>query len=108
MERKRHVGICSLALTPMAAVGVSARLTKRSSGCQNQKWLKTPQPTIAGMTLWPDLESSEMVMLRPPASSTLPAPSMVTAALDRELNEMSYILPGLGDAGDRIYGTVRS
>ena len=26
----------------------------------------------------------------------------------RELNEMSYILPGLGDAGDRIYGTVRS
>ena len=32
---------------------------------------------------------------------------IVTAALDRELNEMSYILPGLGDAGDRIYGTVR-
>ncbi|MBD3224895.1 MAG: uracil phosphoribosyltransferase [Caldithrix sp.] len=29
-----------------------------------------------------------------------------TAALDRELNEKSYILPGLGDAGDRIYGTV--
>ena len=33
---------------------------------------------------------------------------IVTAALDRELNEMSYILPGLGDAGDRMYGTVRS
>ena len=33
---------------------------------------------------------------------------IVTAALDRELNELSYILPGLGDAGDRIYGTVRS
>ena len=28
-----------------------------------------------------------------------------TAALDRELNEHKYILPGLGDAGDRIYGT---
>jgi len=28
-----------------------------------------------------------------------------TAALDRELNEHAYILPGLGDAGDRIYGT---
>jgi uracil phosphoribosyltransferase len=27
------------------------------------------------------------------------------AALDRELNEKGYILPGLGDAGDRIYGT---
>ncbi len=28
-----------------------------------------------------------------------------TAALDRQLNEKGYILPGLGDAGDRIYGT---
>jgi len=28
-----------------------------------------------------------------------------TAALDRELNTHGYILPGLGDAGDRIYGT---
>jgi uracil phosphoribosyltransferase len=28
-----------------------------------------------------------------------------TAALDRQLNERGYILPGLGDAGDRIFGT---
>jgi uracil phosphoribosyltransferase len=27
------------------------------------------------------------------------------AALDRELNEKGYILPGLGDAGDRLFGT---
>src|SRR5215212_1581143 len=27
------------------------------------------------------------------------------AALDRELNEQGYILPGLGDAGDRLFGT---
>lgn len=27
------------------------------------------------------------------------------AALDRELNESGYILPGLGDAGDRLFGT---
>ena len=27
-------------------------------------------------------------------------------ALDRELNENAYICPGLGDCGDRIYGTV--
>ena len=26
-------------------------------------------------------------------------------AVDRQLNENGYILPGLGDAGDRIYGT---
>ncbi|MGL5173855.1 MAG: uracil phosphoribosyltransferase [Olsenella sp.] len=30
---------------------------------------------------------------------------LFTCALDRELNENAYILPGLGDAGDRIYGT---
>ena len=29
-----------------------------------------------------------------------------TAAVDRELNDKGYILPGLGDAGDRIYGTA--
>lgn len=28
-----------------------------------------------------------------------------TAALDRQLNEVGYILPGLGDAGDRLFGT---
>jgi uracil phosphoribosyltransferase len=29
-----------------------------------------------------------------------------TAAIDRQLNERGYILPGLGDAGDRMYGTA--
>ncbi|MBK9345167.1 MAG: uracil phosphoribosyltransferase [Burkholderiales bacterium] len=30
---------------------------------------------------------------------------LFTAAIDRELNDHGYILPGLGDAGDRIFGT---
>ena len=30
---------------------------------------------------------------------------LVIGSIDRELNEKGYILPGLGDAGDRIYGT---
>lgn len=30
---------------------------------------------------------------------------IVTAALDERLNEVGYIMPGLGDAGDRMYGT---
>ena len=30
---------------------------------------------------------------------------IVTASVDRELNDHAYILPGLGDAGDRMYGT---
>ena len=29
-----------------------------------------------------------------------------TAIIDRQLNENGYILPGLGDAGDRIFGTI--
>jgi uracil phosphoribosyltransferase len=28
-----------------------------------------------------------------------------TAAIDERLNEKSYIVPGLGDAGDRLFGT---
>lgn len=32
--------------------------------------------------------------------------TVVTAALDQQLNEKGYIVPGLGDAGDRLYGTV--
>ena len=35
-----------------------------------------------------------------------PDVKLYTAALDRELNDKSYIMPGLGDAGDRIYGTA--
>ena len=34
-----------------------------------------------------------------------PDVTVFTAALDRGLNDHGYILPGLGDAGDRIYGT---
>jgi uracil phosphoribosyltransferase len=30
---------------------------------------------------------------------------LYTAAIDRQLNERGFILPGLGDAGDRIFGT---
>lgn len=32
--------------------------------------------------------------------------TIVIGALDERLNEVGYIVPGLGDAGDRLYGTV--
>ena len=35
-----------------------------------------------------------------------PDVEIYTAAVDRELNERAYILPGLGDAGDRVFGTL--
>jgi len=34
-----------------------------------------------------------------------PEVNIVTAALDERLNEKHYIVPGLGDFGDRLYGT---
>jgi uracil phosphoribosyltransferase len=38
-------------------------------------------------------------------SAEHPDVPIFTAAIDRELNDHGYILPGLGDAGDRMYGT---
>jgi uracil phosphoribosyltransferase len=34
-----------------------------------------------------------------------PPVEIFTAALDRQLDPRRYILPGLGDFGDRLYGT---
>ena len=45
------------------------------------------------------------VMEKAFGSSSVPV-SVVTAGLDERLNELGYIVPGLGDAGDRLYGVV--
>jgi uracil phosphoribosyltransferase len=37
--------------------------------------------------------------------SNHPDVQIVVAAIDRALNDRGYIVPGLGDAGDRLYGT---
>jgi uracil phosphoribosyltransferase len=34
-----------------------------------------------------------------------PDVQLYTAAVDSHLNEVGYIIPGLGDAGDKIFGT---
>ena len=34
-----------------------------------------------------------------------PDVDLIVAALDEKLNEKGYIVPGLGDAGDRLFGT---
>jgi uracil phosphoribosyltransferase len=41
-------------------------------------------------------------------SEAHPDVEIYTAALDRQLNEKGYILPGLGDAGDRQFGTGKA
>jgi uracil phosphoribosyltransferase len=38
-------------------------------------------------------------------TATHPEVPIYCAAIDRQLNEKGYILPGLGDAGDRLFGT---
>ncbi|NJN49242.1 MAG: uracil phosphoribosyltransferase [Alkalinema sp. RL_2_19] len=49
------------------------------------------------------------VVAAPPAlqqlSANYPSLNIYTAAIDEVLNEQGYIVPGLGDAGDRTYGT---
>ena len=32
--------------------------------------------------------------------------TLVLAGIDEKLNDVGYIIPGLGDAGDRLYGVV--
>jgi uracil phosphoribosyltransferase len=50
------------------------------------------------------------VVAAPPAlqklSADYPSLNIYTAAIDEGLNEQGYIVPGLGDAGDRTYGTT--
>ena len=60
---------------------------------------RAARATSASSACWP----------RPRASRTFarahPDVRVFTAALDERLNDHGYIVPGLGDAGDRLYGT---
>lgn len=81
-----------LLVDPMLATGGSAcdaisLLKKR--GCKNIKFM-----AIIGA---PEGVSK--------VAETHPDVSVYVSTLDRELNENGYILPGLGDAGDRLFGT---
>jgi uracil phosphoribosyltransferase len=43
-------------------------------------------------------------MPRPAIAHNPPGLRVYSAIIDAELNEKGYIIPGLGDAGDRAYG----
>jgi uracil phosphoribosyltransferase len=85
---ERHV----LLLDPMLATGgsaVQAVKLLRASGAQ--------KCAIACVVAAPEgVKAVEAVD---------PQIEIYAAALDRELDERKYILPGLGDFGDRLYGT---
>ncbi len=79
-------------IDPMLATGGSAVAAidmMRAKGAKNIKF----------MCLVAAPEGVEVV------NKAHPDVPIYTAALDRQLNEKKYILPGLGDAGDRIFGT---
>ena len=73
--------------TANTAIAAAERL--KQSGAKKIKFLcllAAPEGVAAFEQVHPDVE-------------------LYAAALDRELNDYGYILPGLGDAGDRIFGT---
>lgn len=80
-------------LDPMLATGgsaIAAISMLKASGCQNISALflvAAPEGVQALTSVHPDI-------------------TIYIAALDEKLNERGYILPGLGDAGDKIFGTI--
>ena len=91
------VDLC-LILDPMLATGGSAtaaiEVLKRWGAVTPVRiklvnLIAAPEGVAAVTTAHPDVE-------------------IYTAALDRQLNEKGYIMPGLGDAGDRQFGTGKA
>jgi uracil phosphoribosyltransferase len=80
-------------LDPMLATGGSADAALTSIKDSGATWIRMVSVVSApeGIKV---LEGSH------------PDVDIVTAAVDRELNEHAYILPGLGDMGDRLFGTT--
>lgn len=78
---------------PMLATGgsaVDALTMLKAHGCKNIRFMclvAAPEGVKAVQDAHPDVD-------------------IYTAALDDHLNEHAYIVPGLGDAGDRIFGTL--
>jgi uracil phosphoribosyltransferase len=74
--------------------------------------LATGGSTVAAMDLLTELHANHVRLVNLVAStegirhvqSRYPRLPIFTAAVDRKLNEKGYIIPGLGDAGDRLFG----
>ena len=79
-------------LDPMLATGGSASAAIDSVKKAGAQWIRMVSVVSAPEGL-KTLEAAH------------PDVHIVTAAVDRELNDSAYILPGLGDFGDRLFGT---
>ena len=59
------------------------------------------------ISTWPDITAVSVIAAPEGVAAVqaaCPSVRIVTAALDPGLNEKAYIVPGLGDAGDRLFG----
>jgi uracil phosphoribosyltransferase len=81
-----------LLLDPMLATGGSA-----AAACTSLYKERPERVTLLSVVAAP--EGIERL------TSEHPQLDIVTAAVDEGLNQQAYILPGLGDFGDRLYGT---
>ncbi|MBE7705328.1 MAG: uracil phosphoribosyltransferase [Cyanobacteria bacterium SIG29] len=86
-----------LILDPMLATGNSAIDAIKLFTNKN-----VPQKNIRFVSLISAPEGLEKVQ------KAFPDVQIVTANIDKHLNEHGYICPGLGDAGDRIFNTVEN
>ncbi|MNP44223.1 Uracil phosphoribosyltransferase [compost metagenome] len=81
-----------IVIDPMLATGgsaIAAITSLKNRGCTQIKMMNliaAPEGVAAVQEAHPDVD-------------------IYVAALDDHLNEHGYIVPGLGDAGDRLYGT---
>ena len=91
------VDLC-LILDPMLATGGSATAAIEVL----KKWGAVQPVRIKLVNLIAAPEGVEAV------SAAHPDVAIHCAALDRQLNDKGYIMPGLGDAGDRQFGTGRT
>lgn len=90
----KHLEISTvIILDPMLATGGSA-----SAAAQFLKDRGARELIMASLIASPEGVSK--------MESNHPDVKIYTAVLDRELNSNGYILPGLGDAGDRTFGTL--
>lgn len=83
----------AIIIDPMLATGGTALATidlLKSSGCMH----------IIALFLVAAPEGVELI------NKAHPDVNLIIGAIDEKLNEQGYILPGLGDAGDKIFGTL--
>lgn len=114
-----RVGHLGLARDPatLAAREYYVKLPERLEGCDvlvADPMLATANSAIAAIDTIKAAAPTRMIrfgcLLAAPEGlralrAAHPDVSIWAAAVDRELNDHGYILPGLGDAGDRLYGT---